>query len=126
MGNAEDTIHMVTINILKNRAFIAPVAKFVKRNIQKGLGELNASATMKAFIKTGSANNSRRFFTVSLRQMSTSAMLPSPNTSSHNEAVYCKAERKHKSKKSIPNSSSDKSLDHKHQEEKREEKPEAI
>lgn len=63
--DTEYKIDRITKNILRNRAFIETVARLVKHNTQRVLGELKAANMMKGFTETDGGNNGRRLVAIS-------------------------------------------------------------
>lgn len=72
----ENAIHIMTTNTLRNRASIAHIARFVKKNTQKVLVEFKASSTKNEFMESVCSNNGILLVKVSRQQKSTSATPP--------------------------------------------------
>lgn len=50
----DDTIQLMSSNVLDNRTFLSPVSGFINHNIRKVLGERKTSATVNALMDTTS------------------------------------------------------------------------
>lgn len=103
----EDIMHMMTNKALGNLAFLALVARFMKCNNEKELGELKASTTPNEVIESCSGNNGRLPVAVSPQQNSASASLPLLNTSLDVIFSGCQARCKRNLKKCRSHSSTD-------------------